>query len=137
MNLNYFTENQVLEAIKQSRGLVATVAKILNCSWITAENYIKNWDSTKAAMKDEKETYIDHVESKAMDLVDALDGPMIRYYLSTQGRKRGYAERYEITGADGKPLEFSNVDSVKKNIIDRFSKETPEPIENKEGNGEA
>ena len=119
---DYFKEEEVLRAIKGSFGIMDLIAKKLKCTWTTAERYVSMWKSTRAAFQEEKEVFLDLAETKAMRAIKAGSEQMIRYYLSTQGKKRGYieAKQQEIGGIGGKPIEFTNVDSLKAAIIKKF-----------------
>jgi len=86
----------VLEAIQDSKGIMSNIAKALDCEWHTAQSHVLNWVETRKAMEDEKETTIDFVESKLFGAIDGGSESMIRYYLSTQGKRRGYTEKQEI-----------------------------------------
>ena len=91
-----FSKEKVLRAIKGSAGIVSEVAKKLNCDWKTAHKYIHKYDETRLALENEGEELIDNAEMAMHNLISEGDGMMIRYYLSTKGRKRGYVERQEI-----------------------------------------
>lgn len=101
-----FTKEQVTEAIEGSAGIVSTIAKRLNCSWHTADKYVNRWECTRQAYANEEEHALDLAETKLLKLINAEDGTMIRYYLSTKGKRRGYVERRqaEVTGKDGGPI---------------------------------
>ena len=45
-----YTEEQVLEAVKKSNGVVEYVAINLGCAWLTARTYIDKFESCKDAM---------------------------------------------------------------------------------------
>ena len=47
------------------------------------------------------------VESKLFSLIDSGDTGSTIFFLKTRGKKRGYVERSEITGADGKDLNYT------------------------------
>jgi hypothetical protein len=104
MASNRYTKEQVLKAIKGSRGITSVVADALKCEWHTADKYIKMWEETKKAFQSESERMIDFAESKLFKKIEEGDGQMIRFLLATKGKKRGYTERQEITGADGEPI---------------------------------
>jgi len=42
----------------------------------------------------------------------------IKYILSTKGKSRGYVERQEVTGADGKPMETKITEIVIRKEVD-------------------
>lgn len=98
-----FKKKDVLDAIDGSYGIVSTVAAKLHCNWHTADEYIKKWPETLQALSDEEESKLDFVEGKAIKKINEGDGAMIRFYLATKGKKRGftYEERIEDNDTDG------------------------------------
>lgn len=83
-------EKDLLAAIEDSNGFVTTIAARLHCSWHAADNAIKASAAAMQAIKDEEEKTLDFVEGKAIARIEADDGAMIRFYLATKGKKRGY-----------------------------------------------
>ena len=96
-----FTKKVVLAAIKDSYGVVGTVAKHLKCDWTTAKKYIEKWPETTQAMADARESYLDMTESACIDRINAGDGQMIRFVLATLGKKRGYGTEDAATDTSG------------------------------------
>jgi len=91
-----YDENKVIEAIKGSAGITSTIANKLNCSWVTADNYVKKWESTKSAYSDEVEKVLDLCETTLYSSVKNGDVQSAKWILSTKGKKRGYSEKTEI-----------------------------------------
>ena len=83
-------EKDLLAAIEDSNGFVTTIAARLHCSWHAADNAIKASAAAIQAIKDEEEKTLDFVEGKAITKINEGDGAMIRFYLATKGKKRGY-----------------------------------------------
>ena len=83
-------EKDLLAAIEDSNGFVTTIAARLHCSWHAADNAIKASPAAIQAIKDEEEKTLDFVEGKAITKINEGDGAMIRFYLATKGKKRGY-----------------------------------------------
>ena len=83
-------EKDLLAAIEDSNGFVTTIAARLHCSWHAADNAIKASALALQAIKDEEEKTLDFVEGKAIKKINEGDGTMIRFYLATKGKKRGY-----------------------------------------------
>ena len=83
-------EKDLLAAIEDSNGFVTTIAARLHCSWHAADNAIKASPAALQAIKDEEEKTLDFVEGKAINKISEGDGAMIRFYLATKGKKRGY-----------------------------------------------
>ena len=104
-----YTQQNVLEAIKGSGSIVSTVARRLGCEWITAKRYIEKWEVTQRAMLDEEETILDMAESKLYEAIQNNDIQAAKWILSTKGKRRGFSERQEITGADGNDININVV----------------------------
>lgn len=83
-------EKDLLAAIEDSNGFVTTIAARLHCSWHAADNAIKASAAALQAIKDEEEKTLDFVEGKAIKKINEGDGAMIRFYLATKGKKRGF-----------------------------------------------
>jgi hypothetical protein len=96
-----FDKKTVLNAIKDSSAIMSTIAKRLNCDWITANRYCHKWEATKEALENEKEKILDFAEGKMLEIINGGDGTMIRYLLSTKGKQRGYTEKTEVELSGG------------------------------------
>lgn len=83
-------ESALLEAINGSQGFITTIAERLNCSWCTAEKAIKASEAAQQAIRAEEEITLDMVEGKAIERIKDGDAVMIRFYLQTKGKRRGY-----------------------------------------------
>ena len=105
-----FTKKVVLAAIKDSYGVVGTVAKHLKCDWTTAKKYIEKWPETTQAMADARESYLDMTENACIDRINAGDGQMIRFVLATLGKKRGYGTEDAATDTSGATDTVVNID---------------------------
>ena len=90
-------QQDVLNAIKDSGGVISTIARRLNCNWNTAKTYCDKWESTKTALQDEKETTLDTAEIKLLDAIKAGDTQIIKWFLSTKGKDRGYTTKIETS----------------------------------------
>ncbi len=90
-------QQDVLDAIKDSGGVISTIARRLKCNWNTAKTYCDKWESTKTALQDEKETTLDTAELKVLDAIKAGDTQIIKWFLSTKGKDRGYTTKIETS----------------------------------------
>ena len=103
-------EKDLLAAIEDSNGFVTTIAARLHCSWHAADNAIKASLAALQAIKDEEEKTLDFVEGKAIKKINEGDGAMIRFYLATKGKKRGYT--YDEKLETDESAEDSNINVV-------------------------
>ena len=103
-------EKDLLAAIEDSNGFVTTIAARLHCSWHAADNAIKASAAAIQAMKDEEEKTLDFVEGKAITKINEGDGAMIRFYLATKGKKRGFT--YEEKLEADESAEDSNINVI-------------------------
>ena len=103
-------EKELLAAIEGCRGIISTVAARLHVGWHTAERAINDSEKAREAMSDEEETTLDFVEGKAIQRINEGDGAMIRFYLATKGKKRGYT--YDEKMEADESAEDNNVNVI-------------------------
>ena len=103
-------EKDLLAAIEDSNGFVTTIAARLHCSWHAADNAIKASALALQAIKDEEEKTLDFVEGKAIKKINEGDGAMIRFYLATKGKKRGFT--YEEKLEADESAEDNNINVI-------------------------
>ena len=110
-----FTAAQVVEACKDTGGIKALVAQKLGCSRSTVVNYARRYATVRKALESADEALTDLAEGKSGSLIKEGYWPAIKYRLETKGKKRGYATRHEVTGADGDAVEVrvSGIDFAK------------------------
>jgi hypothetical protein len=90
-----YTTHQFLEAIPGTGGIVTAIARKVGCAWATARKFIDTHPTVASAYQDECESILDLAEAKTISAIKDGDTQMIRYYLSTKGKRRGYSEKVE------------------------------------------
>lgn len=93
-----------IDAIPGSGGIKSTIAKKLGCAWDTVDRAISDYPTVKAAYDNECEKVLDLAESVLLKNIEQGDSADAKWYLSRKGKRRGYVERSEVTGADASPL---------------------------------
>ena len=104
------TAKKIITAISESSGLLTLAARKSGVSYQTVWRYTQDFPSVKQAVVEAKERMLDFTEGKLYEKIKEGDNVSIIFYLKTQGKKRGYLERQEITGAGGGPVEV-NIDA--------------------------
>ena len=105
------TEEQLIDAIKKNAGIVSGILTTLKKEYgieLSREAIYKRKESSPAvaaAFTEAEETVLDVAESKLLSAINKGEMKPIMFYLRTKGKRRGYAERQEITGAECKPIE--------------------------------
>lgn len=84
-----------IAAIPGTGGIVTAIARKVGCAWNTAKRYIETHPTVQRAYQDECESILDLAEAKVISAIKDGDSQMIRYYLSTKGKDRGYVQRQE------------------------------------------
>ncbi len=99
------TMEQVLAALKGSRGIQTHIARRLDVSRPAVARYIKRWPEVAQAYDEECNTLLDQAEAKLFEkaIVDGSECSL-HFLLATKGKQRGYSKRQEITGANAAPL---------------------------------
>lgn len=106
---NLYTAEQFIKAIPGTGGIITAIAKKIGCDWITAKKYITEYKTVQAVYQAEKEAVTDMVEASLITQAKNGEGWAVKFYLTTQGKSRGYVERQEISGPDGGPVSQSSV----------------------------
>jgi len=99
----------MIAALKETKGMVYLAADRLGCNAETIQNYAKRYASIRNEIDSQREKVVDIAELKLYQaIMDGNEG-MVKYLLSTRGKKRGYTTATEISGPDGKPIEVAIV----------------------------
>lgn len=102
---NKFTTQQVIAAIRETKGLVTRAAARLGCDPKTIRSYAARYPTVAEALREEREGMTDVAELALYNAILKGEPWAVSLYLKTQGKQRGYVERVETTGKDGGPIE--------------------------------
>lgn len=97
-------KKRMLEALEKSLGIVTTACRAVNIVRDTHYRWLKEDAEYKAAVELISDSVLDFAESKLHNLIEKGDTAATIFYMKTKGKKRGYIERQEITGADNQPI---------------------------------
>lgn len=99
-------DQEIIDAIYATTGHLAESAKLLKMGRTTLWERVKESPAIQKAYEDAREIRIDYVEGELFRAIQrGREVPML-FFLKTQAKHRGYVERAEFTGRDGKPIEF-------------------------------
>jgi len=91
-----WTTQQMIDALKESKGMVYIAARKLNCDPKTVYNYAKRYTSVQAAIDAERGHFVDTAELALNRAVLAGEGWAVCFALKTLGKDRGYVERHQL-----------------------------------------
>ena len=91
----------MLDALKKTLGIVTSACQKADISRQTHYDWLKSDPIYKSRVDEIAEMAIDFVETKMFEGVNNNDSGLIKYYLSTKGKSRGYVERQENRQVDG------------------------------------
>ena len=136
-----YTKEQVAAALTRTKGMITLAAQTLGCDPTTVRNYVARYPELQVVLSDERDRMTDVAELKLYEAIQGREPWAVSLYLRTQGRSRGYVERQEISGTDGKAIEVSVVDARSElaSALAAFALPTPARSSSGEistGNGE-
>ncbi len=88
-----YTAQEVIDALNDAKGYVSKTASNLRCNPCTVYAYANRHPTIQQAWDDIREARHDSVESALAGRIAAGDTTAIIFYLKTQVKQRGYAER--------------------------------------------
>ncbi len=99
-------KKQLVESLEKSLGVVTTACKQTGVNRSTFYEWYNKDEEFKKAVDDIGNVALDFAESQLHKQIKDGNSTATIFYLKTKGKKRGYIERQEITGADGSPTSF-------------------------------
>jgi hypothetical protein len=98
------TKEEFIACLRRNRGKMTFVAKELGCTLQAVSQRIKENVDLQWEMDSIGENILDMAEIKLEEKVSEKDLGALCFLLKCKGKKRGYVERTEHTGADGQNL---------------------------------
>lgn len=111
-----FSSEQIIQALRDTNGLVSLAAKKLGCVPQTIYNRAKKSQTIQQAIDESREELVDYAELALRSALLSKEPWAVQFTLKTLGKSRGYVERQEHTGADG--------DGIK--IVVEYARNTPD-----------
>ena len=102
----HIKKESVLKALEKSLGVVNMACKKADVPRSTFYKWLKEDEDFAKQVEDIDNIALDFVESQLHRQIADNSTTATIFYLKTKGKKRGYIERQEITGADGMPTNF-------------------------------
>ena len=90
------SKKAIIAAIKDSGGIMSTIASRLGVYWNTADAWIKKDEDTMRALQDEKEAILDMATASLYKSIRDGNTQDAKWLLSTLGKYRGFTEKQEI-----------------------------------------
>ena len=118
------TKANLVNALEKSMGVVTTACKKVGIHRSTFYEYYNNDLEFKQQVDDIGNVALDFTETKMFEQIQDGNTQLIKFYLSTRGKKRGYVERQEITGADGLPNDIK-IEIITDNDKEKYCMSTP------------
>lgn len=102
----------MLKALEDSLGIVTIAARDVGISRTTHHTWYNTDPKYKAAVDELTDVALDFAENKLHKNIEKGKEISTIFYLKTKGKKRGYVERQEITGADGETVNIAVVEFI-------------------------
>ena len=109
-----------LAAYKSNGGYSYAAAKQVGVRYSTAHYWMTNDDAFKQECQEVKELMLDRAELELYNRATTMKerDACLLFFLKTKGKERGYVERVETTGRDGRDLQSINIIEYKTNEAD-------------------
>jgi len=102
----HLKKESILKALEKSLGIVTVACKKTETPRSTFYKWLNEDEDFANQVKDIENIALDFAESQLHQQIGNNNTTATIFYLKTKGKKRGYIERQEITGADGIPNNF-------------------------------
>lgn len=99
-----FAPAVIASVLERTHGMIAIAARVLHCSRQTIYNAVHAYPEVKTVLEDAREQLLDRAELALLRAIDKGQAWAVCFYLKTQGRKRGYVEKVDVS-ADSATLE--------------------------------
>jgi len=93
-----------LEVYQKKGGIIYLACEAANVGRTTYFDWMRKDPQFAAAIRELDDYLLDFTESKLMAKIQSGNLTAMIFYLKCKGKKRGWVERQEVTGADGVPI---------------------------------
>lgn len=109
-----YTNEQLREALEKANGQVYVAARLLKSSHSLFYTRFREFPELREFAQGFKEIITDQVEQVLIKkAIEAQEPWAVTFWLKTQAKHRGYTERQEFSGVDGKPIEITTIEVIK------------------------
>lgn len=108
-----WTDQEIIDAVKEMNGQVRLVARKLNCTHSTIYRRGAQNPEIREAWESSKDFVTDEIQQVLIEKAIAGEPWAVTFWLKTQAKHRGYTERQEFTGANGQPIEITTIEVIK------------------------
>ena len=91
-------KSDIAELIPKHKGNIAAVARALGVRRQSVDYHVAQSESLQKILAEERETMLDNAESVLYSKVLSGDMTALIFFLKTQGKGRGYSEKFSIDG---------------------------------------
>ena len=105
MNKTEHNKRAIIEALEKSLGVVTTACKQVGIGRTQFYEWLKD-PTFKTEVDSIQDIALDFAESQLHQQIQGGNTSANIFYLKTKGKRRGYVERQEITGAEGLPNDI-------------------------------
>ena len=105
--IGHIKKEALLQALEKTLGVVTSAVKQVGLARSTYYEWYNEDEVFRRAVDDISEIALDYAESRLHKQIGDDNVTSTIFYLKYKGQKRGYIERREITGADGRDLNFT------------------------------
>ena len=110
----------IVKALEACGGVILHAAAMINMSRRQMADRIKAQPELTDRLMDIRESNIDIAESKLMELIRKGQPSAVIFFLKCLAKERGYVERLEQTGRDGKDLILPVLAPPRANDMDEW-----------------
>ena len=105
-------KKKMLAALERSLGVVTSACKAVGISRQTHYNWLNDDAAYKSEVESIEDIALDFAESQLHKQIQDGEVSSTIFFLKTKGKKRGYVERQEVTGADGGQVVIQISDKI-------------------------
>lgn len=100
-----YTEDEVAAELIKNNGRIYQTAKTLGINHTTLNTYLNRWPGLREVIKESRRLVCDQVEGWLYEHLKDKNLDAIKFFLKTQGRKRGWTEGrvYQVSGVKNAP----------------------------------
>jgi hypothetical protein len=106
MNKTEHKKRAMLEALQKTLGVVTTACKTADVGRTQFYEWLKTDKDFKAEVDAVKDIALDFAESQLHKQIQEGNTTATIFYLKTQGKRRGYVERQEVSVEEKRPLSW-------------------------------